>query len=127
MTFPLDEDERYEQRVGVVGDRLQTCSLVRRKLGSPDEPAAQFVMAGSPRTAAVFAGLPEGAAHGLVRTACDGRDTVFYARVAPGLGDGGGEKDRRVFARFTDAVGKRIGCETARTAEGTEGTEGEAR
>ncbi|MCR8945983.1 hypothetical protein NW249_28135 [Streptomyces sp. OUCMDZ-4982] len=136
VTFPLDEDERYEQRVGVVGDRLQTCSLVRRKLGSPDEPAAQFVMAGSPRTAAVFAGLPEGAAHGLVRTACDGRDTVFYARIAPGLGDGGGEKDRRVFERFTEAVGRRVGCEPVKTtggtdrsegSEATEGSEGEAR
>lgn len=113
VTFTLDEELRYEQRVGVVGDRLQTCSVVLRELGSQDEPAAQFVMAGSPRTAAVFAGLPEGAGQGVVRTTCDGRNTVFYAHIGPGLGDGGGEKDRRVFERFTDAVGKRVGCEPA--------------
>ncbi|MGA6171731.1 hypothetical protein ACPEIF_15960 [Streptomyces sp. NPDC012600] len=114
VTFTLDEDVRYEQRVGVVGDRLQTCSVVRRERGSPDGTAAQFVMAGSPRTVAVFAGLPEGAGQGLVRTTCGDRDTVFYARIGPELGDGGGKKDRRVFERFTEAVGKRIGCEPAK-------------
>ncbi len=118
VAFTLVEELRYEQRVGVVGDRLQTCSVVLRKLGSPDEPAAQFVMAGSPRTAAVFAGLPEGAGQGLVRTTCDGRNTVFYAHIGPGLGDGGGEKDRQVFDRFTDAVGKRVGCEPVKGTEG---------
>lgn len=116
--FPLGEELRYGQRVGVVGDRLQTCSVVLRKLGSPDEPAAQFVMAGSPRTAAVFAGLPEGAGQGLVRRDCDGRNTVFYVHIGPGLGDGGGEKDRQVFERFTEAVGKRVGCAPAKATEG---------
>ncbi|MFD3409796.1 hypothetical protein [Streptomyces cyaneofuscatus] len=118
VAFPLGEELRYEQRVGVVGDRLQTCSVVLRKLGRTDEPAAQFVMAGSPRTAAVFAGLPEGAGQGLVRTTCDGRNTVFYAHIGPGLGDGGGEKDRQVFERFTEAVGKRVGCPPAKGTEG---------
>ncbi|WP_411079822.1 hypothetical protein [Streptomyces sp. cmx-18-6] len=118
VTFDLGEDRRYEQQVGVVGDRLQTCSVVSRQLGSPDEPEAQFVMAASPRTAAVFAGLPEGVGQGLVRTACDGRNTVFYAHVGPGLGDGGGKKDRQVFERFTDAVGRRVGCEPAKGTEG---------
>lgn len=118
VVFPLGEERRYEQRVGVVGARLQTCSVVLRELGSSDAPAAQFVMAGSPRTAAVFAGLPEGAGQGLVRTDCDGRNMVFYAHIGPGLGDGGGEKDRQVFERFTEAVGQRIGCEPAKGTEG---------
>ncbi|MFE2291268.1 hypothetical protein [Streptomyces sp. NPDC059452] len=123
VEFPLEKGGRNSDvRVGVVGDRLQTCSVVWTKRGAPDEPAAQFVMAGSPRTAAVFAGLPEGAEHGLVRTTCDGRSTVFYAHIGTGLGDAGGKKDRRVFEAFTAAVGQRIGCEPAKGTEETEGT-----
>ncbi|MFZ4264283.1 hypothetical protein [Streptomyces arboris] len=118
VTFTWGKDMRYQQQVGVVGDRLQTCSVVWKQRGSPDEPAAQFVMAGSPRTAAVFAGLPEGSGQGLVRRDCDGRNTVFYAHIGPGLGDGGGEKDRQVFERFTDAVGKRVGCGPMKGTEG---------
>lgn len=118
VTFDLGKGSRYEQQVGVVDDRLQTCSVVWRQKGAPDEPAAQFVMAATPRTTAVFAGLPEGVGHGLLRATCAGRETVFYGHVGPGL-SGTDEEDRRVFTGFAESVGGRIGCAPTTESRGT--------
>ncbi|MFF6774670.1 hypothetical protein ACFY8W_14045 [Streptomyces sp. NPDC012637] len=112
VTFTYDRSAHYEQQVGTVGDRLQTCSAWFSARRLPDEPAAQFVMAGEPRLAALFAGLPEGADKGLVRATCDGRETVFYGDVRPGLQGHGQPDDKRVFRNFVTSVSKRIGCAT---------------
>ncbi|MEU6015863.1 hypothetical protein ABZ826_17925 [Streptomyces sp. NPDC047515] len=109
LTFEFSQGSQYQEQVGVVGERLQTCSVVWRSRGEPDEPAAQYVMAGEPRMVALFKGLPEGADKGLVRTECHGRQTVFYGNVQSGL-KGSGSHDRRVFMNFTESVRKRIGC-----------------
>ncbi|WP_405711066.1 hypothetical protein [Streptomyces sp. NBC_00046] len=110
VTFGFGPGSRYRQQVGVVDERLQTCSVVWKSPGMPDEPAAQYVMVGDSRMAALFAGLPEGAGNGLVRTECDGRQTVFYGNVQSGLEGSGRPHDRQVFTNFTESVGKRIGC-----------------
>lgn len=110
VTFDFGKDSPYRQQVGTVGERLQTCSVVRRSRGVPDEPAAQFVMASEPRMVALFEGLPEGVGQGLVRATCDGRRTVFYGNIGPGLKGRGRPDDQRVFADFTASVSKRIGC-----------------
>ncbi|MEV7086819.1 hypothetical protein AB0O07_13115 [Streptomyces sp. NPDC093085] len=112
VTFDLGEEYRFRQQVGTVGDRLQTCSMVWSTLGVPDEPAAQYVMAGEPRLAAIFDGLPEGAAHGLVHAMCDGRRTAFYGHVDPGGQGRGVPDDQQVFENFTRSVSRRIGCDT---------------
>ncbi|MFI8822788.1 hypothetical protein [Streptomyces sp. NPDC053431] len=112
VTFAYDRTVHYEEQVGTVGDRLQTCSAWFSARRLPDEPAAQFVMAGEPRLAALFRGLPEGADKGLVRATCDGRETVFYGDVRPGLQGHGQPDDRRVFQNFVTSVSKRIGCAT---------------
>ncbi|MFJ6612803.1 hypothetical protein ACIQPT_21280 [Streptomyces sp. NPDC091289] len=117
-TFDLGKGSRYEEQVGVVDDRLQTCSVVWSQRGVPDEPAAQFVMAATPRTVAVFDGLPEGVEHGLVRTSCVDRDTVFYVRIGSAL-SGTEKSDRRVVAGFAEAAGRRIGCEPTTEGRGT--------
>ncbi|MFD0025157.1 hypothetical protein [Streptomyces sp. NPDC058382] len=110
MTFDFGEGSHYEQQVGAVTDRLQTCSVVWRAPGVPDEPSAQYVMARRPRMVALFDGLPEGGAHGLLRTTCGGRRTVFYGNVETGLKGRGSPDDRRVFENFADSVSRRIGC-----------------
>ncbi|MDV9195116.1 hypothetical protein [Streptomyces sp. Wh19] len=110
VTFGFGPGSRYREQVGVVDGRLQTCSVVWKAPGTPDEPAAQYVMAGDPRMAALFAGLPEGAGHGLVRTECNGRPTVFYGNVGSGMKGSGRPDDRRVFENFTESVSRRIGC-----------------
>ncbi|MFD7979320.1 hypothetical protein [Streptomyces sp. NPDC059071] len=110
VTFTYDRSADYEQQVGTVGDRLQTCSAWFSARRLPDEPAAQFVMAGEPRLVALFTGLPEGADKGLVRATCDGRETVFYGDIRPGLQGHGQPDDRRVFRNFVTSVSKRIGC-----------------
>ncbi|MCX4848996.1 hypothetical protein [Streptomyces sp. NBC_00893] len=110
VTFGFGPGSRYREQVGVVDGRLQTCSVVWKTPGTPDEPAAQYVMAGDPRMAALFAGLPEGAGHGFVRTECNGRQTVFYGNVQSGLKGSGRPDDRRVFENFTESVSKRLGC-----------------
>ncbi|MFJ7066924.1 hypothetical protein [Streptomyces sp. NPDC101115] len=112
VTFTYDRSAHYEQQVGTVGDRLQTCSAWFSARRLPDEPAAQFVMAGEPRLAALFTGLPEGTDKGLVRARCDGRETVFYGDVRPGLQGHGQPDDKRVFQNFVTSVSKRIGCAT---------------
>ncbi|PCG84922.1 hypothetical protein CIB93_17220 [Streptomyces sp. WZ.A104] len=123
VTLDLGSTSRYEQQVGVVDDRLQTCSVVWPRRGGPAEPAAQFVMAATPRTAAVFAGLPEGEEHGLLRASCDDRDAVFYGRIDSGVSSS--EKaDRRVVARFAESAGRRIGCApTTRNRSGSQSQE----
>ncbi|WP_241989850.1 MULTISPECIES: hypothetical protein [unclassified Streptomyces] len=110
MTFDYGEGMRYKQQVGAVTDRLQTCSVVWKTLRLPDEPSAQYVMASGTRLADLFRVLPEGAAEGLVRRDCGGRPTVFYGHVEAGLQDRGRPSDRRVFDRFVESAGKRIGC-----------------
>ncbi|WP_406098462.1 hypothetical protein [Streptomyces sp. NBC_01013] len=110
MTFDFGEGSRYEQQVGTVTAGLQTCSVVWKTLRMPDEPSAQYVMARRPRMVALFDGLPEGSAQGLLRTDCAGRPTVFYGHVDTGLKGRGRPDDRRVFDRFAESVGKRIGC-----------------
>ncbi|KUH39063.1 hypothetical protein ATE80_09380 [Streptomyces kanasensis] len=110
LVFEFGKTASYEEQVGVVGDRLQTCSVWSVRGQVQDEPAAQFVMAGEPRIAALFEGLPEGVDRGLVRTVCDGRRTVFYGRVEPGLQGRGRPGDRQVFENFVASVSKRIGC-----------------
>ncbi|MFF3262451.1 hypothetical protein ACFYWO_25200 [Streptomyces sp. NPDC002932] len=110
MSFDFGQGSRYQQQVGAVTDRLQTCSVVWQTPRAPDEPSAQYVMARQPRLVALFDGLPTGSAHGLLRTNCGGRPTVFYGHVDTGLQDRGRPSDRRVFDRFAESVGKRIGC-----------------
>lgn len=112
VTFEFGKGSRYEEQVGVVGERLQTCSAWWVARGEPDEPAAQFVMAGEPRLTALFEGLPEGADKGLVRATCDGRPTVFYGNVEAGLKRSARPDERRVFESFVASVSRRIGCET---------------
>ncbi|WP_327360919.1 MULTISPECIES: hypothetical protein [unclassified Streptomyces] len=111
VTFEFGKDSAYQQQVGVVGERLQTCSVVWRSRGVPDEPAAQFLMASEPRMAALFDGLPEGIGQGLVRATCDGRRTVFYGNIEPGLKGLSRPDGQQVFANFTSSVSKRIGCQ----------------
>ncbi|MFH8517317.1 hypothetical protein ACH4CE_19940 [Streptomyces gelaticus] len=110
VTLDFGKRSGYREQVGVVDRRLQTCSVVWRAQGLPDEPAAQYVMTAEPRLAALFEGLPEGAGNGLVRAECGGRRTVFYANLGSGLKGSGLPDDRTVFTRFTESVGKRIGC-----------------
>ncbi|WP_406448539.1 hypothetical protein OG782_07095 [Streptomyces sp. NBC_00876] len=110
MTFDFGKGSRYEQQVGAVTEELQTCSVVWRTLRMPDEPSAQYVMVRRPRLVALFDRLPEGSAEGLLRTRCGGQPTVFYGHVDTGLKGRGRPDDRRVFDRFTQSVGKRIGC-----------------
>ncbi|MFF8914556.1 hypothetical protein ACF08M_14825 [Streptomyces sp. NPDC015032] len=110
LTLEFGRNSQYREQVGVVGERLQTCSVVWRALRTPDEPAAQYVMAAEPRLVALFKGLPEGAGKGLVRAECHGRQTVFYGNVQSGLKGAGRPDDRRVFTRFTESVSRRIGC-----------------
>ncbi|MEU2025218.1 hypothetical protein ABZ565_24195 [Streptomyces sp. NPDC016469] len=110
MTFDYGEGSRYRQQVGAVTDRLQTCSVAWKQLRMSEEPSAQYVMANGLRLAALFKGLPEGPEQGLVRRSCDGRQTVFYGHVEAGLQDRGRPSDQRVFERFVESVGKRIGC-----------------
>ncbi|MFF2008748.1 hypothetical protein ACFVWY_06675 [Streptomyces sp. NPDC058195] len=110
VTVKLGGGSGYQQRVGVVDGRLQTCSVAWRARGEPDEPAAQYVMTSEPRLAALFDGLPEGAGEGLKRTECKGRRTVFYAHLGTALKGAGLPDDRTVFTRFTESVGRRIGC-----------------
>uniref|UniRef100_A0AAU2VZP6 Uncharacterized protein n=1 Tax=Streptomyces sp. NBC_00008 TaxID=2903610 RepID=A0AAU2VZP6_9ACTN len=110
MSFDFGQGSRYQQQVGTVTDRLQTCSVVWQTPRAPDEPSAQYVMARRPRLVALFDGLPAGSAHGLLRTTCGGRPTVFYGHVDTGLQGRGRPSDRRVFDRFAESVGKRIGC-----------------
>ncbi|MFB6717727.1 MULTISPECIES: hypothetical protein [unclassified Streptomyces] len=115
LTLDFSQGSRYREQVGVVAERLQTCSVVWRTRGEPDEPAAQFVMAGEPRMVALFKGLPEGADKGLVRAECHGRQTVFYGNVRSGL-KGAREHERQVFMNFTESVSRRIGCEAGEVA-----------
>ncbi|MFI5763099.1 hypothetical protein ACIA8F_19425 [Streptomyces sp. NPDC051563] len=110
LTFEFGKGSAYQQQVGAVGQRLQTCSVVWRARGVPDEPAAQFVMAAEPRIVALFDGLPEGVGEGLVRATCDGRPTVFYGNVEPGLKVLRRPDDRQMFVKFVESVSKRIGC-----------------
>ncbi|MEU9091989.1 hypothetical protein [Streptomyces sp. NPDC048428] len=110
MTFDFGKGSRYEQQVGTVTDGLQTCSVVWKTLRMPDEPSANYVMARRPRMVALFDGLPEGSAQGLLRTTCGGRPTVFYGHVETGLEARGRPDDQRVFDRFAESVAKRIGC-----------------
>ncbi|MFD7619878.1 hypothetical protein [Streptomyces sp. NPDC059802] len=116
VTLDLGRGYGYRQQVGVVDERLQTCSVVWRARGLPDEPAAQYVMAAEPRLVALFEGLPEGVGNGLVRTGCDGRRTVFYANLGSGLEGAGRPDDRKVFTHFTESVSRRIGCGTGEGA-----------
>ncbi|MET9660783.1 hypothetical protein [Streptomyces sp. NPDC006510] len=116
VTLDFGRGSGYRQQVGVVDERLQTCSVVWRARGLPDEPAAQYVMAAEPRLAALFEGLPEGARNGLVRTECAGRRTVFYGNLGSGLKGAGRPDDRKVFTNFTESVSKRIGCGTGEGA-----------
>ncbi|CAL9401924.1 hypothetical protein [Streptomyces sp. enrichment culture] len=88
---------------GAYGTRLQICSVDGRV-------AAHYVMTGTPRLGALFAGLPEGPGRGLVRKTCDGRPTVFYGE-ADALGGTGVPDDQTVFTRFVASVSKRIGCD----------------
>ncbi|THA67612.1 hypothetical protein E6P78_15060 [Streptomyces sp. A0958] len=110
VTFDFGEGSRYYQQVGAVTDRLQTCSVVWKTLRMPDEPSAQYVMTNRHRMVDLFQGLPEGSAEGLVRRRCDNRPTVFYGHVETGLKGRGLPDDQRVFDRFVESVGKRIGC-----------------
>ncbi|MGW5972802.1 hypothetical protein [Streptomyces sp. NPDC055186] len=107
----LDRVPNYRQQVGAVTQRLQTCSVVWSSPGEPDEPVAQYVMAGGPRMTALFGGLPEGRGQGLVRTTCDGLEFVFY-----GHAQGAAAVDKAVversFENFVASVGDRVGCET---------------
>ncbi|MCX4450036.1 MULTISPECIES: hypothetical protein [unclassified Streptomyces] len=110
MSFDYGEGSRYKEQVGAVTDRLQTCSVVWKTRRMPDEPSAQYVMANRSRLVDLFKGLPEGSDQGLVRRSCGGRQTVFYGHVEAGLQDRGRPSDQRVFDRFVESVGKRIGC-----------------
>ncbi|NXY94227.1 hypothetical protein HYE82_07465 [Streptomyces sp. BR123] len=116
LTFEFGKGTNYQQHVGAVERRLQTCSTVSRTRGRPDEPAAQFVMAADPRLAALFDGLPEGVDQGLVRATCDGQRTVFYGNIASALKGRARPDDRGVFTSFVQSVGKRIGCRTGGVA-----------
>jgi hypothetical protein len=111
VRFDFGDGARYEEQVGAVTPRLQTCSVVRKSRGEPDEPTGQYVMAGEPRMAALFDGVPEGTAEGLARATCDGRQTVFYGHV-----QGAFAADRaaaeRSFKNFVASVSHRIGCES---------------
>lgn len=111
VRFDFGDGARYQQQVGAVTPRLQTCSVVWKSRGEPDEPAAQYVMAGEPRMAALFTGLPEGAGHGLSSLVCDGRRTVFYGHVQGGLA-GDKAAAERSFKNFVASVGNRVGCGT---------------
>ncbi|MFI6937694.1 hypothetical protein ACIBI4_00365 [Streptomyces sp. NPDC050418] len=121
VDFRLRKGSQYQDQVGTVGDRLQTCTVFWTAPRQPDETGAQFVMVSQPRLAAVFDGLPEqaGAASALKRVECAGRPTYFYMHLISlqphARPDGPG-----VFARFEQAVQKRIGCETG---DGTDGGE----
>lgn len=110
VDFGFGFDSQFDEQVGAVTSRLQTCSVVWRGSGEPDEPVAQYVMAREPRMTALFDGLPEGTDKGLAHATCDGRRTVFYGHV-----DGRLAEDPAVgpsFKNFVASVGRRIGCET---------------
>ncbi|NEC63273.1 hypothetical protein [Streptomyces sp. SID9727] len=110
VTFDYGKGSRYRQQVGAVTDRLQTCSVVWKQPRMPEEPSAQYVMASRTRLVELFRGLPEGSGQGLVRRSCGDRPTVFYGHVEAGLQNRGRPSDQRVFDRFVESVGKRIGC-----------------
>ncbi|ATW48276.1 hypothetical protein [Streptomyces peucetius] len=109
--FHFGPGAQYEQQVGAVTPRLQTCSVMWKSRGEPDEPAAQYVMTGEPRMTALFGGLPEGTGQGLAHATCDGRRTVFYGHVHGGLAADKAAAERS-FKNFVASVGNRIGCET---------------
>ncbi|MEU2180318.1 hypothetical protein [Streptomyces thermolilacinus] len=95
---------------GTYGNRLQICSLDFSSRSAGTGAMAHYVMAGTPRLAALFTGFPEGPGRRLVRTTCDGRPTVFYAQ--PDLLTGRGvPDDETVFTRFRQSVSKRVGCD----------------
>ncbi|MCP9959177.1 hypothetical protein [Streptomyces sudanensis] len=98
-----------DQYASVHGDRYQTCSVVRTSPRRPAEPVGHYVMVGTPRLVALFEGLPEGPARGLVRRSCDGRPTLFYGDPQKAAGTGVPD-DGAVFARYVESVGKRVGC-----------------
>ncbi|MEU3449093.1 hypothetical protein AB0H29_18020 [Streptomyces thermolilacinus] len=111
VRFEFGSDAYYQQQVGAVTSRLQTCTATARSRGGAEMPVVQYVMAGTPRVAALFEGLPEGTAHGLTRATCGGRATVFYGHVDDSL-----TSDRAVversFRNFVASVGARVGCGT---------------
>ncbi|MFG3493887.1 hypothetical protein [Streptomyces sp. NPDC047928] len=115
MRFDYVKEYDYEQQVGVVDDRLRTCSVLWETRYTPREPAGQYVMAGTPRFAALFAGLPEGVDHGLVRTTCKGRPTVYYGSTGEGLRGLSVPDDRTVFRNFVQSVSAYMGCENKGT------------
>ena len=111
VSFEFGSRMNYQQQVGAVTQRLQTCSVVRETRGEPDEPIVQYVMAGGSRMTALFDGLPEGDGQGLVHVTCDGRRSVFYGHVQGAVAvDKAAVK--RSFKNFVTSVGDRIGCET---------------
>lgn len=101
---------RGAEATGTYGNRLQICTLDFSSRSAGAGAMAHYVMAGTPRLAALFTGLPEGPGRGLVRTTCDGRPTVFYGRPDP-LAGRGVPDDETVFTRFRESVSKRIGCD----------------
>ncbi|MFF0739965.1 hypothetical protein ACFYVL_06145 [Streptomyces sp. NPDC004111] len=98
-----------QQWIGAVTPRLQSCSVMWKIPGARDESTAQYVMAGSPRTAALFEGLPEGIPEGLTHVTCQGRRTVFYGHAQGSLVPGKAAVERS-FTNFVRSVGNRIGC-----------------
>lgn len=115
VSFESGSTANYQQQVGAVTQRLQTCSVVWGSRGEPDEPVAQYVMAGGPRMTALFGGLPEGDGQGLIHVTCDGRQSVFYGHVQGAVAVDKAAVERS-FKNFVASVGDRIGCGTGERA-----------
>ncbi|MFF9627388.1 hypothetical protein [Streptomyces fradiae] len=110
VTFIQNRGTSGDEYMGAYGTRLQICTLDTASRSTGAVTGAHYVMAGAPRLAALFDGLPEGPERGLVRKTCDGRPTVFYGDV-DSLSGTGVPDDETVFARYVRSVGKRIGCD----------------
>ncbi|WP_326756391.1 hypothetical protein OH738_03360 [Streptomyces hirsutus] len=99
---------RVEPRAGA---RVCLLGLLSNGPGAHrDEPVAQCVMAGGPRTTALFGGLPEGDDQGLTRATRDGRQSVFHGHVQGSVAADKAAVERS-FKSFAASVGNRIGCE----------------
>lgn len=103
---------RIAGRFGRVEPRAGACVCLLGLLSNGpgahrDEPVAQCVMAGGPRTTALFDGLPEGDDQGLT---CDGRQSVFHGHVQGTVAADKAAVERS-FKSFAASVGNRIGCE----------------
>lgn len=124
LEFDLGKNDHYKPYVGVVGDRLQTCTVEDETDVRAPAPAGQFVMTSEPRLVALFDGMAGsgppgkdwrgngtlGAGHSTVKAMCHDRVTVFFLQLDQGLRSLADPDGKRVFARTVNSVAERIGC-----------------